>query len=472
MKKPELCLLLLLSLLTFSFFSTSTASHHDQSYDLREKQEWQKGGNNPYVFGEESFEYLVRSEQGKVKVLKPFPELSPLLQGIENYRIDYLETEPLTFVVPTHLDADSIFYVVEGEGAIALLHEGSRESHILEKGDIIRVWAGSIIYLINKSKNQKLKVAKLLQPVGNPGRVQVFYSAGGDQEAESYYQSFSIELLEAALNTRRDRLHQFFASQRSEAIIKAPEEKIRAIAQHSSRSESGPWPFIRSKRPFNLLNKQPSYKNRRGQLYEADKNDYDELKDLNARVSYTDISRGSMLAPFINTRAFKIAVVVKGSGYVEIISPEEKDNWLRQSRREHKEAEPWRQPEAETGRRYRRVSSLLSEGSVFVSPPGHPTAIVASKEQNLQIVCFEVRAENNELVFIAGKNNILSELQEEAKELAFGVPAKMVDEVLRGQEEEVFLAGPSERERETEREEGGKHEKPLRESIMEVVEGF
>ncbi|KAH0457516.1 hypothetical protein IEQ34_012831 [Dendrobium chrysotoxum] len=469
MKKTELCLLLLFPLLTFSLLSSSTSSHHDQSY-LREKQELQQGRNNPYVFGEESFEYLVRSEHGKVKVLKSFPELSPLLHGIANYRIDYLETEPLTFVVPTHLDADSIIYVVEGEGAIAVLHEGSRESHILEKGDIIRVWAGSITYLINKSKNQKLKVAKLLQPVGNPGRVQAFYSAGRDQEAESYYQSFSIEVLEAALNTRRDRLHRFFASQRSEAIIKAPEEKIRAIAQHSSRSESGPWPFTRSKRPFNLLNKQPSYKNRRGQLYEADNKDYDELKDLNAKVSYTNISRGSMLAPFINTRAFKIAVVVKGSGYVEIIRPAEEKDLLKQ-RREHKEAEPWRQPE-ETGRRYTRVSSLLSEGSVIVSPPGHPTAIVASKEQNLQLVCFEVRAENNELVFIAGKNNILSELQEEAKELAFGVPAKMVDEVLRGQEEEVFLAGPRERERETEREEGGKHEKPLMESIMQVVEGF
>ncbi|KAK8919098.1 Globulin-1 S allele [Platanthera zijinensis] len=131
--------------------------------------------DNPYVFGEESFESRVRSEHGRVRVLKKFSSLSPhFLSRIENYRLGLLEADPLTFIMPTHLDADSVFYVIEGEGAISILHEGSRESHSLEKGDIIRVWSGSIFYLINKSHDRKLRIVKLLQTVGtNPGGVEV-----------------------------------------------------------------------------------------------------------------------------------------------------------------------------------------------------------------------------------------------------------------------------------------------------------
>ncbi|XP_020579773.1 globulin-1 S allele [Phalaenopsis equestris] len=442
-----------LIMLSFSLlFSLSSSLHHDQETE-KQQEEWQKEKNAKLlIFGEESYEDLVSSEHGKLRILKPFAELSPMLQGITNYRLGWFEAEPLTFLVPTHTNADSVFYVVEGEGAIALLHEGNRESHVIEKGDIMRVWAGSIMYLINKSKNQKLKLARLLRPVGNTASFQVFQSAGSE-EAESYFRGFSTEIAEAALNTPREQLHQLFGHQSRAAITKAPEEKIRAIAQQAYESETRPWPFRRSNKPFNLLNKQPMYKNNRGKLLEADRNDYEQLRDLNVRVTFTNISRGSMLAPFFNTRAFKLAVVTKGSGYVEIIYPEEKE-W-------HKEDEPQRQTEE----RYTRVSSPLSQGSVMVSPPGHPTSIVASKEQSLQMVCFEIQAESNEMVFIAGKNNMLSELEKEAKELAFGVAAKVVDEVLRGREEEVFMAGPWEGKG------GEKLVRPLMESVVSFVEG-
>lgn len=426
-------------------------------------------GDNPYVFGKESFEYRVRSEHGRVGLLKRFSNLSPNLLRIENYRLGLLEAEPLTFVMPTHLDADSIFYVIDGEGAVSILHEGNRESHCLERGDIIRVWAGSIIYLINKSHDRKLRVAKLLQAVGNTGDVEAFYSAGGE-ESGSYYQSFSIELLEAALNTKRDKLQRFFAQNKREVIIKASEEKIRAIARQAGKSEGGPWPFTRSKKPFNLLGKRPSHQNNRGQLYEADSNDYDQLRDLNARVSHANISGGSMVAPFFNTRAFKIALVEEGSGYLEIICPhvegrrggEERQREREQGREEHGK-------EKQGSKKYTRVSSLLSEGSVYVIPPGHPTTIVAGRGKNLRITCFELPAENNERVYLSGRNSILREMEDAAKELAFGVPAKAADEVLSGQKEEVFLPGPEEWREERGRGHGGM---PVQYSVLEVAAGF
>ncbi|PKA64969.1 Vicilin-like antimicrobial peptides 2-1 [Apostasia shenzhenica] len=144
-------------------------------YEERERHEWQEGGN-PYIFGKESFEDYVLSH-GRAKVLKKFSDLSPLLRGIANYRLLVLEADPHTFVMPKHLDADCVLYVANGEGAIFILHEKSRESHSLRQGDVIRVWAGSITYLINKSNNQKLKIATFLNPVGNPGQFEVHKSS-------------------------------------------------------------------------------------------------------------------------------------------------------------------------------------------------------------------------------------------------------------------------------------------------------
>ncbi|KAG0473765.1 hypothetical protein HPP92_015622 [Vanilla planifolia] len=404
-----------------------------------EKEEGNKQKKNPLVFGLESFLDRVRSEHGRVSSLKNFYKLSPLLLGIANYHLAILEVHPLTFVMPTHLDADSVFYVVDGVGAISILHEGGRESHTLRQGDILRVWAGSIIYLINKSKNQKLVIANLLRPVGNPSNVQVFHSAGRDA-AESYYRSFSIEIMEAALNTPRYRLLPFLEKHKREVIVKAPEEKIKAMARHSSKSESGTWPFTRTKKPFNLLDKKPTHQNNRGQLFEADGNDYEQLKDVNARISFANITSGSMEAPFFNTRATEISIVVKGSGYVEIICPhvsqkdpgEKGEGYGQEDDEEEMQQKP----------KYRRVSSVLSVGTVFVSPPGHPTAIVASPEQSVHVLCFEVGAENNEKIFVAGKNNILNEMEEEAKEIAFDVPSRVADEILGAQAAEVFVAGP------------------------------
>ncbi|CAL5336171.1 unnamed protein product [Camellia sinensis] len=38
----------------------------------------------------------------------------------------------------------------------------------------------------------------------------------------------------------------------------------------------------------------------------------------------------------------------------------------------------------------------MSRGVVFIVPPGRPIITIASKNQNLQIVCFNVNALNNE----------------------------------------------------------------------------
>lgn len=140
-----------------------------------------------------------------------------------------------------------------------------------------------------------------------------------------------------------------------------------------------------------------------------------------------------MIAPFYNSRSTKFAVVTEGSGYVEILSPhfarqdqhgsraqryreqeeeerqergtrryrEEEQERRRQYREQEKEEEEYQEGEKQ-GQRYRQVRSRISRGTVFIVPAGYPVVEVASDNNNLQAICFEISADKNERVFLAG----------------------------------------------------------------------
>lgn len=46
------------------------------------------------------------------------------------------------------------------------------------------------------------------------------------------------------------------------------------------------------------------------------------------------------------------------------------------------------------------------------------------------------------ILIITGRKNIWNQIEREAKELAFGVPSREVDEVLRSQDQDWFFKGP------------------------------
>lgn len=62
---------------------------------------------------------------------------------------------------------------MSGRGTISLVFQGKRESFNINKGDVMRVHAGTIVYMINRDKNKKLRIVKLLQPVSLPDEFQV-----------------------------------------------------------------------------------------------------------------------------------------------------------------------------------------------------------------------------------------------------------------------------------------------------------
>ncbi|XP_015086800.1 vicilin-like antimicrobial peptides 2-2 [Solanum pennellii] len=398
------------------------------SYEGREE-----GENNPYVFYEEHFIMGIETEHGRIRVLPKFNERSKLLKGIENYRFAILEANPKTFVVPNHWDADVVLFVAQGRGTLSLVRKGKRNSFNIRRGDVIKVCAGTTAYLINRDDNEKLLIAKLLRPVSTPGHFEHFFGPGGRQNPESFYSAFSSEILEAALNTRKDRLQRLFGQQREGVIIRASEEQIRVMSQHE---EGGIWPFGgESKGSVNIYKQRPLRSNQYGQFYQVDDSNYKQLEDLDISVNFANITEGGMVGPIYSSRATKIAVVVQGEGYFEMACPHLASK--SKSTSSH---------ETRIGSSYQKVRSKLRRGMVLVIPPGHPFVGVASTNQNLQIVGFNINARDNEIVPLAGRNNVMSQLEREALELGFGLPAREVEQIFRSQQEEFFFQGPGGRQ--------------------------
>ena len=139
-----------------------------------------------------------------------------------------------------------------------------------------------------------------------------------------------------------------------------------------------------------------------------------------------------MLGPYYNSRATKISFVVDGEGFFEMACPHISSS-------EHSTG-------GGTGRAFQRVSGHLRRGTVFVAPAGHPIAAVASPASNLQVVCFEVGGTGNLRFPLAGRGNVVSEMDNVAKELSFGVPVREVERIFRSQKEEFFFPGPTQQE--------------------------
>ncbi|RRT52424.1 hypothetical protein B296_00028025 [Ensete ventricosum] len=272
--------------------------------------------------------------------------------------------------------------------------------------------------------------------------MQEFFGAAGSNP-ESFYNSFSNGVLEAAFNVSSDLLplERLFERQRKGEIIKITEEQIKALSQ--TTGFGGGRPFAQSNEPYNLLQKRPSHSNEYGELYEARSSDYRRLQDLDVDVSVANISERSMMAPSYNSRATKLAMVVEGRGHFEMVCPRRSG--------EARGSEDATEPEGQQRDRYRAVRSQVSRGSVFVIPPGHPVTAVAAANENLQVLCFGIRAGRNRKHYLAGKNNVMNELDREAKQLSFGAPAEEVQEVFDAQPESVFLPGPGRRQGESKR---------------------
>ncbi|KAF8016754.1 hypothetical protein BT93_H2088 [Corymbia citriodora subsp. variegata] len=409
----------------------------EQEVEEEEEEEVGESEDNPYYFHSQTLRSWFRAEEGQIRVLGRFDKRSELLRGLKNYRLEIFEANPNTFVLPGHVDADCLLVVLKGEGTISLVWQEKKESHHLERGDVIAIPAGTTAYFVSSGCNGHLQIAKLIQPVNTPGTFEEFDPVSTENR-ESYYAAFSSEILESSLKTSRDQIERLFGRQRRGVMIRASEEQRQALSERrgwSKKKGHG------SKGPFNLLGQKPTYSNEFGRFFQASPDEFKQLRDMGISVTFAEVYQGSIMVPHYNSKSTMVVVVVEGYGWFEMACPHlarTQHRWGSGGEREQEEEEE-RETEQGGSARYQKVTSQLSPGDVFVIPAGHPISIVAYQNKNLRMVGFGINAHKNQRIFLAGKENIINQMDREAKELSFDLPAIEVDRVFRNQEESYFV---------------------------------
>nr|P09799.1 RecName: Full=Vicilin GC72-A; AltName: Full=Alpha-globulin A; Flags: Precursor [Gossypium hirsutum]AAA33069.1 vicilin precursor [Gossypium hirsutum]AAA72623.1 alpha globulin A [synthetic construct]prf//1410330A vicilin gene A [Saguinus oedipus] len=404
----------------------------------------QQQRNNPYYFHRRSFQERFREEHGNFRVLQRFADKHHLLRGINEFRIAILEANPNTFVLPHHCDAEKIYVVTNGRGTVTFVTHENKESYNVVPGVVVRIPAGSTVYLANQDNREKLTIAVLHRPVNNPGQFQKFFPAG-QENPQSYLRIFSREILEAVFNTRSEQLDELPGGRQSHRrqqgqgmFRKASQEQIRALSQGATSPRGkGSEGYA-----FNLLSQTPRYSNQNGRFYEAcPRNFQQQLREVDSSVVAFEINKGSIFVPHYNSKATFVVLVTEGNGHVEMVCPHlsrQSSDWSSREEEEQEEQEV----ERRSGQ-YKRVRAQLSTGNLFVVPAGHPVTFVASQNEDLGLLGFGLyNGQDNKRIFVAGKTNNVRQWDRQAKELAFGVESRLVDEVFNNNpQESYFVSG-------------------------------
>lgn len=110
------------------------------------------------------------------------------------------------------------------------------------------------------------------------------------------------------------------------------------------------------------------------------------------------IVQGAMSTMFFNSKSTKICVVPNGEGYIQMACPHLSSSSSKASEQGH--GNKGFIDQSNPG--YEQVNTRLRPGIVFIAPPGHPFVMVASNNQNLEVLCFVINARNNERTPLAG----------------------------------------------------------------------
>lgn len=110
-----------------------------------------------------------------------------------------------------------------------------------------------------------------------------------------------------------------------------------------------------------------------------------------------------MMMLHYNTEAIKIVLVIRGRGHLEMACPHtERQEHRRERQQEEEEEEGEGQGKQEGRGYYQSIKTELTPGKLVVVPAGHPSTSIASRDENFMLLCFGIRAENNQRIFITG----------------------------------------------------------------------
>ncbi|KAL5078171.1 hypothetical protein RYX36_017155 [Vicia faba] len=430
---------------------------------------------NPFIFESNSFQTLFENDNGHIRLLQKFDERSKILENLQNYRLLEYKSKPRTIFLPQQTDADFILVVLSGKAILTVLKPNDRNSFNLERGDTIKLPAGTIVYLVNRDDNEDLRVLDLALPVNRPGQLQSFLLSGS-QNQQSILSGFSKNILEASFNTGYEEIEKVLLeehdketqhrrslrdkrehSQEEDVIVKLSTGQIEELSKNAKSSSKKS--VSSESEPFNLRSRSPIYSNKFGRFFEITPEKNPQLQDLNVFVSSVEIKEGSLLLPHYNSRAIVIVAVNDGNGDFELVG-QRNENQQGQRKEDDEEEE---QGEEEINKQVKNYKAKLSRGDVFVIPAGYPVAIKASS--NLDLLGFGINAKNNQRNFLAGEeDNVVIQIHQPVKELVFPGSAQEVDRLLENQKQSHFAnAQPQHKER-------GSRE--TRDSLYSILDAF
>ncbi|XP_058766995.1 vicilin-like [Vicia villosa] len=430
---------------------------------------------NPFIFESNRFQTLFENENGHIRLLQKFDQRSKIFENLQNYRLLEYKSKPHTIFLPQQTDADFILVVLSGKAILTVLKPDDRNSFNLERGDTIKLPAGTVAYLVNRDDDEDLRVLDLAIPINRPGQLQSFLLSG-NQNQPSILSGFSKNILQASFNTDYEEIekvllegHEKETQQRRSLRDKrqqSQEEDViarlsrRQIEELSKNAKSSSKKSVSSEfEPFNLRSRNPIYSNKFGKFFEVTPEKNPQLQNLDILVNSVEIKEGSLLLPHYNSRAILIVTVNEGNGDFELVGQRNENH---QGRRKEDDEEE-EQGEEEINKQVQNYKAKLSQGDVFVIPAGHPVAIRASS--NLNLLGFGINAENNQRNFLAGEeDNVISQIHRPVKDLAFPGSAQEVDRLLENQKQSYFAnAQPQQRER-------GSHE--TRDRLSSILDAF
>ncbi|XP_010551719.1 PREDICTED: vicilin-like seed storage protein At3g22640 [Tarenaya hassleriana] len=399
------------------------------------------GWEHPFYFGQRSFQTLLRSKEGFMKLLPSFTSRSWLFRGIENYRFAFLKMAPRTFVQPHHPDADVVFVVLQGKGVAMFLTQEEKETFHIEKGHVVRMPAGTTHYVANTGDDEPLRLAAIFVPVNIPGSFQVFFPAAAEFQ-QSYFDGFSSKVLSASFNVSEELLGRFLRGPQTgrKAIQTISPEEIKELRKHVSSEKHKHQGRLWS--PFDIHSQEPVYSNEFGRFYEAHPERFRQLRDLGISVTCINMTQGSIFVPHFSSKATFIVFVESGCARFEMAKPHIGSGQWQQQQQEgpqwggQGQEQQWGEQEM-TGKIHRVVSQVC-KGELFVIPASHPVAII-TQDQNFTAVGFGINAHNSSRTFLAGQGNILSKLDTAEKRLTFGVGKEVSERVFTSQDYSYFV---------------------------------
>ncbi|KAM7280118.1 hypothetical protein ACFE04_007252 [Oxalis oulophora] len=418
-------------------------SHREET----EKEEEVREGVDWFLL--QKSKQIMKTDAGDMRVVKGYGGVG----GVSDrpMHIGFIRMEPKSLFVPQYVDTSLILFVRQGEAKVGNIYRDDLVERSLKMGDIYRIPAGSVFYLINTAEGQRLHVICSIDTTESIG-IGLFQSffIGGGKYPSSVLSGFEPETLRTAFNVSGAELKEIMTRQEEGPIIyttdthpqsmwtnfleQKSEDKLQNLRRifefqqepyAAEKEKTWSWRkllnsvlgeednSITHKAPdsYNIYKRKADFKNNYGWSVALDEHDYKPLKHSGIGFYLVNLTAGSMMAPHINPTATEYGIVLRGTGTIQIVFPNGTT----------------------------AMNTEVRAGDVFWVPRYFPFCQIASREGPFEFFGFTTSARRNRPQFLVGGNSVLHTLRSPELAAAFGVSEKRLRSILDAQKESVIL---------------------------------